>query len=93
MCVGILGVELFIPESGSLKSKRRVLKCLKDRIKAHFNASVSEVDKHDKWQRALIGIACIGKDKQYVNGTLSRISDFIYAFHQIEVIDIKMEIW
>ena len=92
MCVGVLRVELLIRESGSLKSKRRVLRPLKDKIRANFNVSVSEVDKNDKWQRAVIGIACVGKDKPYVNGTLSRIADLIDAYHAAEVIDSKMEI-
>ncbi len=93
MFIGALRVELFIGQSGSLKSKRRVVRSLKDRIKANFNVSVSEVDKNDKWQRAVIGVACIGKDKKYINGILSRISDLIDAFAETEVIDFKLEIF
>jgi Uncharacterized protein conserved in bacteria len=62
MFVGVLQVELYIPGSGSLKAKRRVVRSLKDRIRANFNVSVSEVDAQDKWQRAVVGIACIGSD-------------------------------
>ena len=93
MFVGILSVELHIPSSGSLKSKRQVIKCVKDRIKAHFNASISEVDMHDKWQRSVLGIACIGNDKKYINGVLCRIADFIRNYRQAEIINTKMEIW
>lgn len=41
--VALLTVELMIPYSGSLKSKRRVVRSLKDRISAKFNASVAEI--------------------------------------------------
>jgi len=92
MNVGILQVELFIPHSGSLKSKRHVLRSLKDRIRQRFNVSVSEVDGQDKWQRAVLGIACVGCDKPYINGTLSRISDLIEQQSLAQVTDIQLEI-
>ena len=93
MFIGVLHVQLYIGASGSLKSKRQVIKRLKDRIRANFNVSVSEIGDNEKWQKALIGIACIGKDKKYINGILSRVGDLIDAYHQAELIDIKMEIW
>ncbi len=93
MFIGVLHVQLYISESGSLKSKRRVIKCLKDRIRANFNVSVSETGENEKWQKALISIACIGKDKKYINGILSRVGDLIDAYHAAELIDMKMEIW
>lgn len=93
MFVGVLNIELFIPQSSSLKSKRRVIKQLKDKLRANFNVSVSEIDAHEKWQRAIMGVACINADKKYINGTLSRIYDLITNFHRVEVIDSKMEIW
>ena len=93
MFLGVLNVELHIPESGSLKSKRKVLKCLKDKIRSNFNVSVSETDHQEKWQRALIGVACIGCDKKYINGTLSRISNLISGYHLAEIVNTEMEIW
>jgi len=76
-----------------LKAKRRVVRSLKDRIRANFNVSVSEVDAQDKWQRAVVGIACIGSDKQHINGTLSRIADLVTGIPDNRVITTKMEIW
>ncbi|HEC82890.1 MAG TPA: DUF503 domain-containing protein, partial [Firmicutes bacterium] len=45
-------VSLHIPDSGSLKAKRLVIRRLKDRIRNKFNVSVAEVDDFDLWQRA-----------------------------------------
>lgn len=45
--VGLCTVELFIPESQSLKDKRQVLLSLKDRLREKFNLSVAEVDGQD----------------------------------------------
>ncbi|MBU2063346.1 MAG: DUF503 domain-containing protein [Candidatus Omnitrophica bacterium] len=93
MCLGVLTVCLYINESNSLKFKRQVLRCLKDRIKANFNVSVSEIAEHALWQRSCLGIACIGKDKPYVNGVLSRVFDLMDTYSRAEVIDTKMELY
>ncbi len=44
-------IELFLPQSRSLKAKRQVLKSLKDRIRNRFNVSIAEVDHQDLGQR------------------------------------------
>ena len=93
MFLGVLHVQLYIAASGSLKSKRHVIKRLKDKIRAHFNVSVSEIGENEKWQKAVVGIACIGKDKKYINAILSRVGDLIKTYSSAELIDIKMEIW
>ena len=64
--IGIQTLELYIPASNSLKTKRRVLKSFKDRIKHKFNVSISEIAEHDKWQRALLGVAMISNDKALI---------------------------
>ena len=51
MIVGVLRIELYIPESGSLKSKRFAIKSIKDRLINRFNVSVAEVDNSDNGQR------------------------------------------
>ena len=91
MIIGVLKIELFIPQSSSLKEKRMVLRSIKDRIKNKFNVSVAEVDNQDKWQRATFGIACVGSDKKYVEGTVSTILDLIRSFHAAELIAFDTE--
>ena len=57
--VGLCTVELFLPESQSLKDKRQVLLSLKDRLREKFNLSVAEVDGQDLWQKAVLARAVI----------------------------------
>ena len=38
-------VELHLPDVGSLKGKRHVLKGLKERVRARFEVAVAEVDR------------------------------------------------
>lgn len=92
MVIGILKIELLIPGANSLKEKRMVLKGLKDRLRNNFNISVSEVDMHDKWQRAILAVAGVNKDKKYLNGQLDKVIDFIEGFKCVEIIDYELEL-
>jgi uncharacterized protein YlxP (DUF503 family) len=92
MTVGALRVELFIADSDSLKSKRAVIKALKERIKNNFNVSVSEVDGHDKWQRAVLGLAAVGPDKRRVNSVLDKVLDHIRHNREVHLLNFDMEI-
>ena len=92
MRIGTMSVEILIPESTSLKSKRTVMKSLKDRIKKNFNVSIGEVGELDKWQRGSLAVAAIGSDAGYINGVLDRVLDFIRQERRLEVIDFEMEL-
>ncbi len=89
--IGALYTELFIPLSGSLKSKRSVLKSLKDRIKNRFNVCVAEIGAQDKWQRAVLGFAAISSDKTHLDQALQGILSFVKDNHDVELIDYSME--
>ena len=89
--IGVLSIELLIPQSQSLKSKRRVLKSLKDRIRAGFNVSVAEIDGHDKWQRARLGVCMINNDKDLIQKVFQGILDLAGSVHEAEVADQTIE--
>ena len=87
MRVGVLEIELFIPESISLKSKRFAIKSIKDRLKNRFNVSVSEVGYTDKWQRSTLGIAMVSNDGTFIETVLNKALDLVYGDRRVEVID------
>jgi uncharacterized protein len=91
MIVGLCIVELHIPDSGSLKGKRQVIKSIKDRIRQNYNVSVAEIDGHDLWQRVVLGIACIGVEKRYLNGVLDKVINMLQANHTVELLKYNME--
>mgnify|MGYP000980448823 CR=1 FL=1 len=72
MVVGVLRLKLMIPGAHSLKDKRRALRGLKDRLRAQHNVSVAEVDAHDVWQTAVLGVAAVGVDRASAEGALDR---------------------
>ncbi|HEY3381681.1 MAG TPA: DUF503 domain-containing protein [Vicinamibacterales bacterium] len=76
MVVALLSVELFLPGSQSLKDKRMVLRRVKDRL-AKFNVAVAEVEHHDLWQRAGLGIVTIGTTRVHTEQELAAVADEI----------------
>ena len=44
MTIGLLTVEIHLPQSRSLKDKRQVLRSVKDRLRAHHNLALCELE-------------------------------------------------
>jgi uncharacterized protein YlxP (DUF503 family) len=93
MIIGTLQVELFIPESFSLKDKRFVLQSLKNKIRNTFNVSVAEVDFQDKWQRACMAFACVSTDRRYIDSVFSKVLNMIGSEDRVEVVDQRTEVF
>jgi uncharacterized protein YlxP (DUF503 family) len=72
MHIGLLTLEIFIPDAHSLKEKRFVLRSLKDRLRK-FNISIAECDHQDLWQRATLGVVSVGSDHLVVERTLNSV--------------------
>jgi len=92
MVVGIARLRLRLPESHSLKGKRRVLKGLIGRVTSRFNVAISETDLHDVWQRAEIGISVVGNSQPVINSALDKVLDFIERTCLVEVVETDIEI-
>jgi uncharacterized protein YlxP (DUF503 family) len=73
MAIGLLTLEIYIPDSHSLKDKRQVLRSLKDRMRARFNVAVAELDHHDNWQRAQVGIVSISNNAAHLEQSLRTV--------------------
>jgi uncharacterized protein YlxP (DUF503 family) len=58
--VCVLEAELHFGEAHDLKQKRKLVKSLKEQLRARFGAAVAETEHHDKWQRATLVIALVG---------------------------------
>ncbi|VAX22404.1 hypothetical protein MNBD_NITROSPINAE01-515 [hydrothermal vent metagenome] len=77
MVVGILTVKLGIPGARSLKEKRKVVRSVKDRVKAKFNASIAEVANHDLHQTATLGVSVVSADAPHADSQLQKILSLI----------------
>jgi uncharacterized protein YlxP (DUF503 family) len=93
MNVGVCSIYLRLPENLSLKGKRRVVKSVVTRVRNSFNVSIAEMDNHDSWQLATLGICCVSNNIRYTNQVLSKVADFVInGRFQIEIIDYNIEI-
>ncbi|HXU21078.1 MAG TPA: DUF503 domain-containing protein [Verrucomicrobiae bacterium] len=74
MPVGLLTLEIHISDAQSLKDKRQVLRSLKDRLRAHFNVAVSELDYQEVWQRSRVGVVTISGDGKHLEESVQAIA-------------------
>jgi len=68
--VGLLSVEVFLPDAQSLKDKRMSVRRVKDRLKV-LGVGVAEVGHLDVWQRAALGVVAIGNRRGHVDEVLA----------------------
>ena len=74
MPIGLLTLEIHILDAQSLKDKRQVLRSLKDRLRAHYNVAVAELDHQETWQRSRVGVVTISGDAGHLKKTLGEIA-------------------
>ena len=75
MPIGLLTLEIYIPDAQSLKDKRQILRSLKDKLRHHFNVSVAELDHQDLWQRSVVGVVSISNDDKHLEQSMRAVAD------------------
>ncbi|HXZ20813.1 MAG TPA: DUF503 domain-containing protein [Candidatus Acidoferrales bacterium] len=75
MPIGLLTLEIYIPDARSLKDKRQVLRSLKDRLRRQFNIAIAELDHQETWQRALVGVVTISPDTRHLEDSLEKVAN------------------
>jgi uncharacterized protein YlxP (DUF503 family) len=91
MVVGVLKLNLLIPENHSIKGKRGVLKRIQARVANRFNVSVTECDHQDLWQSAILGFGAVGSSRVVVEATLQRVIEFVDELGLAQVGEAGME--
>ena len=91
MIVGLCTVELYLPESQSLKAKRQVLLSVKDRVRDRFNVSIAEVGDQELWQKAVLGIASVANERKHVNQVLDQVVNLIRSIPMVDLIQCQIE--
>lgn len=65
-------IELELYGVMSLKDKRNMIKPIIVRLPRQFNVAIAEVDYHNVWNKAVLGIVTVGNDKRYLQGLLEK---------------------
>jgi uncharacterized protein YlxP (DUF503 family) len=77
MIIGSCVITLHLPAVHSLKEKRQIVKSLIARTRNAFNIAIAEVDAQDRWQQAVIGVACVSSSQAYAHGQIEAVVRFI----------------
>ncbi len=92
MIVAVARLTLMLHDNNSLKGKRKVVRSLIEKVRHRFDAAIAEVEDHDLWQRAKIGVALVGNDAKLLESRLSQIMQFMENQHLAEIIDSQVEL-
>jgi uncharacterized protein YlxP (DUF503 family) len=93
MVVGLLKLNLLLPENHSLKGKRGVLKRIQAQVANHFNISVTECGDQDLWQSAILGFGVVGTSQPIVEATLQKVVQFVDNMGLAEVAQAEIEFY
>jgi len=89
--LGVLHLELRVPQANSLKDKRRSVKGFKDRIRHRFNVSVAEVGGLDSYRTAVLAVAMVSNDRRYIEGVLQQIVNAAAAHRDMILVEQTIE--
>ncbi|CAN5795957.1 DUF503 domain-containing protein [soil metagenome] len=90
MWAAALRIRVRILDTRSLKRKRSVLRPHIERLKAMMSVSVAEVDQHDAWQRATLGVALVAADRRTLESLMDRATRYFDSQSDIELIDVAV---
>lgn len=90
MTVGLLTLELFLPQAQSLKAKRSLLRPLLEDIRREWNVSAAEVEHQDTWQRATLAVATVNTAEPDAHRTLDAIARGAADRDGIQVLDVAI---
>jgi len=77
MIVGVMTAKLHMQGISSLKGKRSIVKSVIGRLKSRFNISISEVDHQDSKSSAVVAIAIVSNDSQFIDKQFDAIIGFM----------------
>lgn len=85
--------SLRLPESGSLKDKRQVVRSVAQRVRNKFQVAVAEVADNEAWQIATLGVACVANDRRHCDEVLAEIIAFVRESRlDAEMLDVETEV-
>lgn len=94
MNTAICKIKFHLPESQSLKEKRRLIKPVIARLRNQFNISIAEVDDQDLWQIATIGISCVSNHDHHIDEMLTHVINSIKDnYPNIEIVEQEIEVF
>jgi uncharacterized protein YlxP (DUF503 family) len=92
MFVGLARLSLSIQDTGSIKSKRQVLRKVQDRLRARFNLAVAEVEDQGVHERATVAVSVLSNERHHANDQLEKIIQFVEDMYLAPVVSRETEV-
>jgi uncharacterized protein YlxP (DUF503 family) len=90
--VGVARIVIQIPAAQSLKDRRRVVKGLKDRVRAKLPVSIAEIGDLERHQVATLGVSVVANESARCSEVLSHVASLAGAARDALVADVATEI-
>ncbi|GAB6392837.1 MAG: DUF503 domain-containing protein [Treponematales bacterium] len=90
MIVSMLQVIFELPEAGSIKEKRRVVRSIKDKLQKRFRVSAAEVDLQDSLSFAQIGGALVSNSAAFGESVLHKAFEMIENETAARIQDVRI---
>ena len=91
--MGLLQLDIFLPESRSLKDKRSVIKSLRETVRKKFNVSIAETGEQDKWGKSELSISKVSNQSSVIRKEFQNIQKDIERRYPLEIIKKVEEVW
>ncbi len=92
MLVGLCELFIYLPDCCSLKDKRSIIKRFKFFLRKKYNISISEIGYKGAWRKSIIGVGCIGDNRQIIDQVIASIIKDIENHSEIELVNFQISI-
>jgi len=90
MVISMIQIIFEIPDSTSIKEKRRVVKSVIDKMRRRFHLTAAEVDLQDSLAFSQIGGAIVSNSKTFGEKVLQKAFDLIEKETPVRIQDMKI---
>jgi hypothetical protein len=91
--VGCLIITVHLPDSRSLKDKRRIVQSILTRLRQKMQVAAAEVDEQSAWGTAVLGFACVSNTETHARKIMTSIVDWVAEQWDVDVRDAHIEIF
>ena len=89
MHAAALRAEIRLPDTHSLKEKRRKMRTVMTRLD-RLGVSASEVDYQDTWQRATVGVAIVAPQHSHLQRVLHSVERSLRSLDEVELLEVAI---
>ena len=90
MIVSMIQLTFEIPDVGSIKEKRRIIRSMKDKLQRRFRMSAAEVDLQDSLSFGHIGAALVSNSKTFGESVMHKAFEMIENEAPIRIQDMSI---